>query len=187
MAALIWLFAHSPLHRWPVALMLAGQIAGRIPGFVDAIRQPWTPPFDLVIAGILIWSAFFALAAFGFRMFDPLPLARQAVLEQMHAGLLVFDNRWQILSLNPAAEAILGITADAARGRRWEELVHAARLLPELLLARAAPKGKAVDLPQIVLGSGHGAREYCASALGSPRFPRPALGLPVHAARRHRA
>lgn len=159
-AALLWVFVHSPLHRWPVALMLAGQMAGHIPGFVDAIRQPWTPSFNLVIAGILIWSAFLALAAFGFRMFDPLPFARQAVLEQMHAGILVFDNRWQTLSLNPAAEAILGITEDAARDGRWEELVQAARLPPELLLARAVPKGKAVDLPQIVLGSGHGAREY---------------------------
>jgi hypothetical protein len=29
-AALFWLFAHSPQHRWPVALILSGQIANRL-------------------------------------------------------------------------------------------------------------------------------------------------------------
>ena len=31
LAALLWLFAHSPQHRWPVALLLGGEMAGRGP------------------------------------------------------------------------------------------------------------------------------------------------------------
>ena len=46
--ALLWLFVRSPLHRWPAAMMLAGQLAGRTLAFVDicpatldaAVRPP---------------------------------------------------------------------------------------------------------------------------------------------------
>ena len=114
-------------------MMLAGQLAGRILAYADFFRQPWTPPFDLLIAGILIWSAFYAAAAFGFRIFDPLPAARQAVFQQLPAGGVVFDTRGRVLSLNPAAETILGITAGGAHGKTWRELAPADEFLAERL------------------------------------------------------
>ncbi len=163
--ALLWLFVRSPLHRWPVAMMLAGQLAGRILAYADFFRQPWTPPFDLLIAGILIWSAFYAVAAFGFRIFDPLPAARQAVFQQLPAGGVVFDTRGRVLSLNPAAETILGITAGGAHGKTWRELAPADEFLAERLggdsLRRnPAAAGNSTHLPEIALGQGPHAREY---------------------------
>ena len=157
LAALLWLFVRSPLHRWPAAVMVTGQLAGRIPVFVDVVRQPWTPPFDPLMVGILIWSAFYAVAAFGFRIFDPLPVARQAVLQQMQAGVVIFDVRGRALSLNPAATQIFGIKPGAARGKAWHEAALPAELRPDRLLG---PAGQFRDPPEITLGSGPDARQY---------------------------
>jgi PAS domain S-box-containing protein len=156
-AALLWLFIRSPLHRWPAAMMLTGQLTGRIPVLVNVVRQPWTPPFDPLMVGILICSAFYAIAAFGFRIFDPLPVARQAVLQQMQAGVVIFDARGRALSLNPAATQIFGIKAAAARGKAWHEVTLPAELRPDMLLGLAGQFG---DPPEITLGSGSGDRQY---------------------------
>ena len=157
LAALLWLFARSPIHRWPAAVILTGQLMARIPVFVDVVRQPWTPPFDPLMVGILIWSAFYAVAAFGFRIFDPLPVARQAVLQQMRAGAVVFDARGHVLSLNPAATQIFGFKPSAARGKARHEAALPAELRPAMLLGPAGPFG---DPPEITLGSGPNARQY---------------------------
>ena len=115
--ALLWLFTRSPQHRWPVALILAGQIASRAVFLAYVARQPWTPLVDPLIAVILIASATYAVALFGFRIFDPMPAARQAVFQQLPAGGVVFDARGRVLSLNPAAQTILGIAESGARGK----------------------------------------------------------------------
>jgi PAS domain-containing protein len=74
----------------------------------------------------------YVIATFGFHILDPLPAARQTVIEQMHAGMVVFDAKWQVVSLNPAAERITGIRADAGRGKTWQQLRAQGALLPTL-------------------------------------------------------
>ena len=59
---------------------------------------------------------------FGFHILDPLPAARRTVIEQMHDGMVVFDARCHVVSLNPAAERILGIRTGAAHGKTWQQL-----------------------------------------------------------------
>ena len=53
-------------------------------------------------------SSTYAIALFRFHVFDPVPAARSAVLEQMREGMLVLDLQGQIADLNPAAAKILG-------------------------------------------------------------------------------
>lgn len=125
-AALLWLFAHSPPHRWPVALMLAALVLTRT-FFVLAIidRSRALPPEGAFLLA-LFPAASYAIALFGFKIFDPMPAARTAVLAQMSAGVIVFDVRQRVISLNPAAEAMLGLHSGGARGRSWVELAPAA-------------------------------------------------------------
>jgi PAS domain S-box-containing protein len=69
-----------------------------------------------------IGAVLYAVALFGFRMFDPIPLANQTVIAQMHTGMLVVDSRGQVISLNPAAQTLLGVPARQAVGqpvRTW--------------------------------------------------------------------
>jgi PAS domain S-box-containing protein len=67
----------------------------------------------------------YAIALFGFRIFDPIPQARQTVIAQMHEGMLVLDPQGRVVDLNPAAKRILGMSAKRARGQPVRELLPA--------------------------------------------------------------
>lgn len=123
--AFVWLFIRSPQHRWPIALMIAGQVAGRALYAVGVAGGRAALQFDPVLLSLVIPMAAYAVALFSFRILDPLPAARRAAIEQMHDGMLVFDAQWRALSLNPAAERILGVPAARARAKPLAELVPA--------------------------------------------------------------
>ena len=84
-AIFAWLFIRSPQHRWPVVLMLLGQVASRVVFLLDNANLAALCPVDLsVFVVVLPWTTY-AIAVFGFRIFDPLPAARRTVLDQMQA------------------------------------------------------------------------------------------------------
>ena len=52
----------------------------------------------------------YAIALFGFHIFNPDTLARQVAINQMPTGMIVLNLQGQITSLNPAARRLLGLT-----------------------------------------------------------------------------
>jgi signal transduction histidine kinase len=167
-AVFVWLFIRSPQHRWPVALMLLGQVTSRTLFLLDDANLPVLSPLDLsVFVVVLPWTTY-AIALFGFHLLNPLPAAHQTVIEQMHAGMVVFDAKWQVVSLNPAAERIAGIRAGAARGKTWQQVRAQGALLPSLPDDGTQPAEAEIELPEMALGSGAGARHY-APALSALR------------------
>jgi PAS domain S-box-containing protein len=162
-AVFLWLFIRSPQHRWPVALVLLGMIASRASFLLDSALPAALSPFDLsILVVVLPWTTY-AIAMFGFHILDPLPAARQTVIEQMQAGVVVFDAGWQVVSLNPAAESILGMGSGGAQKRTWRQLLPSQA--PPFDLAGAGPHeaGAAKDLPAMTFGSGSKARQYAPS------------------------
>jgi signal transduction histidine kinase len=151
---LLWLFIRSPQHRWPVVLILVGQISNRALYAVDAANLSWLAPIDAAVLGTLLLSAMYALALFAFHIFDPVPAARIAALEQMRDGILVFDPQWQLASLNHASVTALGVSALNAQGKRPAEIVPAFGSL--VLASEAGPPGPF----EVTLGTGGGARSY---------------------------
>lgn len=148
--AFLGLFVRSPQHRWPVAIMLFGEIASRalwLPGTGKASRIDAD-----VIAILVVWSAY-AVALFGFRILDPLGAARLSVIRQMREGMIVFDNAWRVVSVNPAAEQILGARGGKLRGRSWEQLLSSAGAPPDEATMTGA-------LPELTLGAGEKERSY---------------------------
>ncbi len=155
-AVFIYVFIRSPQHRWPVVLMLLGQIGVRVTFLLDTAHLPALSSLDLTIVMVVVaWTAY-SIALFGFRILDPLPLARQAVIEQMQAGVVVFDHAWRVASLNPAAERILGIAKGAALGKTWGQVVPQGE--PEPPRGNAHPTGGAIELPKMIFGAGARAR-----------------------------
>jgi signal transduction histidine kinase len=74
---------------------------------LDRLITHWSAlPLDLL--GISFEFLMYAMALFGFHIFDPISLARQTAIEQMKAGMLVLDIKGRIVSLNSAAVTILG-------------------------------------------------------------------------------
>jgi PAS domain S-box-containing protein len=118
----IWLFVRSPQHRWPVLIMVTGLLAGRIQYLLEGFRV--LPPGILNnFPQFAIEYLIYAVALFGFHIFDPTPLAHQTVIAQMPEGMLVLDPNGRIASLNPAAEKILGASSRHVRGQPVEVLL----------------------------------------------------------------
>lgn len=120
----VWLFRHSPQHRWPVAIMLTGLIGARILYLLDVTNAvPSRLPLDVLLIAYLFLM--YTLALFGFHILDPLPLARQTVLAQMREGVLVLDRQERVTSVNPAAEEMLGAPARHFLDRPVQEVLPA--------------------------------------------------------------
>ena len=120
---LIWLFIRSPLHRWPVALILFGQLAVRAGLLLEAANANPVAPLDPTVLASNVLAVAYAVALFGFRIFDPLSVAREMAITQMREGMLVLDTRQRIAGLNPAAESILGLTVAGILGREIGEIL----------------------------------------------------------------
>ncbi len=159
-AAFSWLFLRSPQHRWPVALMLSTLVLSRSALLLDIVRFDYTAWLDGVVLASMLPAVTYAIALFGFHIFDPLPAARQAVIEQMQAGVVVFDTHWRAVSLNPAAEGMLGVRSGQVRGKLWQELAPRGGRLPTLPEMDAHCADAPPEAAEITLGDGACARHY---------------------------
>jgi PAS domain S-box-containing protein len=164
-AAYAWLFVRSPQHRWPAALMTFVVVVARVQYLLVLVGQlPIATPNTIVILNLLP-AAVYAIVLFGFRIFDPLPAARKIVMEQMLAGVVVFDANWRVVIVNPAAETILGIRAAPARGKTWQQLAvaqraPAAEFLSSFSSSTSDRAGVETTLPELACGVGMRARQY---------------------------
>jgi signal transduction histidine kinase len=122
MVVLVWLFWRSPQHRWPAAIMIAGQVAFRTVLILQqtAIARS-ALPLDILAVGSMFLV--YAIVLFSFHLFDPMPMARQIAIEQLYAGMLVLDSDGRVVSLNPSAERILSVPTNLARRRPIKELL----------------------------------------------------------------
>lgn len=121
---LAWLFIRSPYHRWPVILMLIGQFGGRTIFLLERF-QILHAILPIEVVGMGFEFLMYVVALFGFRIFDPIPMARQTVITQMRDGMLALDAQGQVVSLNPAAERILRRTSKQIMGKNASELFPA--------------------------------------------------------------
>ena len=144
----------SPPHRWPAALCLCGHVVTRVGFLLDTAGANPVAPMDATILGSIFTAATYAVALFHFRMFELVPVARWTLIEQMREGVLVLDSAQRVVDLNPAAERILGITGEQARGRAARDLLP---LLPDPGQPPEAGSRAARDQPR---PGGGRARQY---------------------------
>ncbi len=157
---LAWLFIRSPQHRWPVVLMLAGQMGARVLYMLDAVEVIHV---SLPIEVFAFWLPIpmYAIALFAFRILDPIPLARQVVIEQLRDGMLVVDPAGRVASLNPAIERILGTPARQVKGQLIHDLIPR---YPDGLQTALDGTEAEITLPaQVSPASGHESRDYIAA------------------------
>lgn len=75
-------------------------------------------PFAFSISGIV-----YAVGVFRFQLFELVPFARDALIENMVDGVIVIDPQNQIVDINPAAQQLIGATS-AAIGRHLEAVLQ---------------------------------------------------------------
>jgi two-component system cell cycle sensor histidine kinase/response regulator CckA len=118
----------------PVASLIAGHTYG-VPGAV-----PWTTPQQVVVLDVaMVASAL--LVHLGTRSFRQALAARQAeagkyALLVHHApyGVVLLDEMGRVVSLNPAAEALLGVSDTEARNRTFAEVLGPAAPAADVLV-----------------------------------------------------
>jgi PAS domain S-box-containing protein len=149
----VWLFRRSPQHRWPVVLMLIGQIVGRLAYILDATRVLHSA-LPINVLGMDFEFLLYSIGLYGFSILDPIPLARQTAIEQLQTGMLVLDPQGRVVSSNPAALAILGLSLKRLLNCSIQELLPAWTQLPRDLQNAGA------DRVEISLGTGPETRCY---------------------------
>ena len=109
-----------------------------VTGLVSFEANPM--PFLFTLTGVVFFWAIFRL-----RLLDLVPVAREALVEELPDGVLVVDEAGRVLDLNPAARALLGV--------RGED--HGAALAPlRRLLAGPIP----AEPVRVETGAAEGAR-----------------------------
>jgi signal transduction histidine kinase len=148
-----WLFLRWPQYRWPMAMVLISQVGARA---VYLLEKAYVVRTDLPldILGVLVVFVAWAIVLFGFRILDPVPLARQAVIAQMRDGLLVLNAQGRVASLNPAAQAILGAPAETVLGQPVQDL------LPMVQDADGGGLAAGTEPIELRLGTEPQARDY---------------------------
>jgi PAS domain-containing protein len=128
---LVIMFLQAPLlYRWQAGLMAIGGLVPWTASLLYSMILPFVPgldsvlrvnptPFAFVITGIT-----FTWCIFRFQLFDIMPVAREAILENMVDGILVLDDPNRVEDINPAAQTFLEVADSTAIGR------HVAEVLP---------------------------------------------------------
>ncbi|MBE0623101.1 MAG: diguanylate cyclase [Burkholderiales bacterium] len=83
-------------------------------------------PFAFVLTG-----ATYIYTMYRYRLFDPVPVSRHTLLDNMIEGVLVLDNERRIADLNTAALGYLGLSGHSSNGAyakellaNWPQLLH---------------------------------------------------------------
>lgn len=126
LSVLVYLILRSPSRRHAAGLMFVAHLASRH-AFAHEIFG-WDLPVPVTPGVLTVGVPFvtYAIALFGLRVFDPVPAARRAALEQMADGVLVTDVDGTVIEANPAARRMLDREGGDLRGRPIAELVPGA-------------------------------------------------------------
>lgn len=155
--ALLMLAIRSPRSRWPVVIMLFGQVSGRAMYVLDSLRKHVFSPGESTFVVIGLSCSAYAFALFYFRVLDPITLARTVVIEQMADGMFVLDLQGSIVDINPAATRILSTPAADLCGRSLSEVMPADAGID------VQPGHIVLAKPEISLGSDEYVRYYSLS------------------------
>jgi PAS domain S-box-containing protein len=127
-------FAHSPrLYRGQIGILLAGILPVWL---VNAVQVLGLNPLPVPPTSLAF--TLFGLAGgwslYRYRLFDIMPVARDAVIESMDDAVIVLDVHDRVVDLNPAAQEIIGRTASQAVGQpiagvfpAWKDLAKCCR------------------------------------------------------------
>ena len=117
-----WLFIRSPQHRWPVVLMASAAI------YITASSSGYGPAPDArssISPVFILPFVTYAIALFGFRIFDPVMLASQTAIDQLSAGLFVLDPQGKVVNVNLLAEHMLNLPEGKSKGKNFDKIIPA--------------------------------------------------------------
>lgn len=118
----------QPLYRRQTLVMLVGTVVPFATFLVYLTNLSPIPHLDLTAFALPVTALTFTIGVARFRLFGLGPVGHSTVVERIPIGVLVVDDRRQVIEANAAATALLG-TGTSPIGRTLDE---AAARLPEL-------------------------------------------------------
>ena len=107
----------APIYRRQSGMIIIGAFAPLFCNALTIFHLSPLPAGDLTPFGLVISSAVISTALFQRGLLDLVPIARDAVVERMHDGVLVLDSQNRLVDLNPAARTMLGIDGADVLGK----------------------------------------------------------------------
>ena len=111
-ALLLRSLVHSQrIYRGQADAMLVGALAPLAGNALYLFGLNPFPGLDLTPFAFALTGIAAAWAVFRFRLLDIVPIARDAVIENMSDGVIVLDTQGRVVDLNPIAQQILDRSA----------------------------------------------------------------------------
>ena len=128
---LIWAVIRYPRSfRRQMGTLIAGSMVPIVGSVIYVAGLSPVPGLDLTPLTFTLTGVILTLGIFKFRLFELVPIARDALVESMSDGVLVLDDQSRIVDINPAAQQLIGSSAKSAVGQpadvllaAWPELV----------------------------------------------------------------
>jgi diguanylate cyclase (GGDEF)-like protein/PAS domain S-box-containing protein len=110
-SALLLLSAIRPivLRRRQIATVLGGSLFPITAGILYTLGDSVVRGLNLVPVSFLFTGLVFVISMGVLRIFDLVPVARDALVEEMSDAILVLDSSERIVDMNPAAGSLLGL------------------------------------------------------------------------------
>ncbi len=119
--------APIPQRRQTAAILVAA-VFPILGGLLYTIGLTPVPGLDLAPISFLLSGLTLSVAIVPLHLFKLVPAAREALIERMSDGIIVVDAAGRIVDSNPAARALLSLTAEAL----GTEAAHALAIWPEI-------------------------------------------------------
>jgi signal transduction histidine kinase len=155
-----WLFIRSPQHRWPILLMAASQISMRLIIFG---QEPSLSVAVINLPSFTIPYLAYAIALFGFRIFDPVGLASQTAVDQLSAGLFVLDSQGKVVSANLLGEQMLNQSEGKSKGKNFYQIIPVS--LGQRLDHTRVTKERVIEFSLAEQSDAPGLRDYTLTVL----------------------
>jgi signal transduction histidine kinase/CheY-like chemotaxis protein len=107
----------SQILRKQSVLILLAILVPLVMNILYTFRLCPTYPIDLTILSFIFTGVLCFLGMFRYRLFDLIPAARNAVIEDMSGILIVLDNKNHIIDMNSAAKNIIDVKDKAFIGK----------------------------------------------------------------------
>lgn len=120
------------LYRLQIGLLAAGTLVPMAGNILYLVGYRPLPGLDFTPFGFTLAALFFWLSLTRYKLFDIVPIAREAIFSHLRDGVLVLDMQDRIISLNPAAQRLLPHPVEGLIGKKISEaLAKGAELLIE--------------------------------------------------------
>ena len=120
------------MFRLQIGVLIAGTLVPMIANILYLAGYRPLPGLDITPFGFTFAALIFWLSISRTKLFDIVPIAREAIFSHLRDGVLVLDRQDRIISANPAAQRLLLHPVDWLAGKKFDEaLAKGAELLKE--------------------------------------------------------